>query len=67
MKRLFAMGGLLAALLLASCSNQCYTIDGIVEDTSLEGVTVYKIGRHDTNAAITEGAVLHRPRCIETP
>ena len=51
------MGGLLAALLLASCSNQCYTIDGIVEDTALEGATVYKIGRHDTNAAITEGAV----------
>ncbi|MBR5055865.1 MAG: AhpC/TSA family protein [Bacteroidales bacterium] len=50
------MGGLLAALLLTSCSNQTYTIDGKVEDSSLEGTKVYKIDRFDT-AALLDGTV----------
>ncbi|MBR5100519.1 MAG: AhpC/TSA family protein [Bacteroidales bacterium] len=54
MKRLFAMAGLLAALLTASCSNNTYTIGGTVEDPSLEGSKVYKIDRYDS-AALLDG------------
>lgn len=50
------MGGLLAALLLASCSNNTYTINGTVEDASLEGSKVYKIERYDS-AALLDGTV----------
>ena len=49
---MFTMAGLLAALLLASCSNNTYTINGTVEDPSLEGATVYKIERFDSSAMV---------------
>ena len=47
------MVGVVAALLLASCSNNTYTIGGTVEDPSLEGSKVYKIERYDTGEMVS--------------
>ena len=50
------MGGLLAALLLASCSDNTYTINGTATDPALEGTKVYKIESYDTAAWIAREA-----------
>ena len=42
-----------AAILLTSCGNNTYTINGTVEDPSLEGSKVYKIERYDTGEMVS--------------